>query len=571
MDESYNTRLAESELENSLLSSADDDNNDGPDSPPVNIPAGDIQFFDNFMPALEDGTYQITVTQEVNEVIDSSTNTTQALTDPYVQEQYFTVRGPRFTLEPSEVYSVFPPLNSLADYTGVLPHIVLNKRTLPWERTLDGLNPNSDNQPWLALLLFEAAEIISDNPPPGAGSGNSTKVQSFPLTEVINLPLDGTILGPQNILLDIGETTSPPGGNCLAIDITPETFLAIAPQQTELPFLAHAREVNTGNKEILGINADGWFSVVVSNRTVGCQTQSAGAGGMLNIAHLVSLEGLQDYLPDSTGTNPSIPANIKRVRLVSLASWTFTCVSSGLNFRNLMQGLSVTALRLPDDASPPNFSPPAASPPVDAQAVVQSAYQLGYVPLNYTTRQGEQTAAWCRGPLVPFATRRVERPPFTTADEAKIYDQHTGMFDLSLAVAWQIGRLLALSDKEFSVALLKWQREVNSLINLLVGQTKTLEKFGNVLKLSDTSARASVVDRQLIRRAFLSYLRTTFAAKVAPDEPDARPLFGEGRDPTGIRERRHEMRGLLSDSEVEELLATGEDPARALHRKIHRG
>lgn len=568
MNESYNTQLAESETGDRLSLNANDD--DGPGSPPVNIPAGDIQFFDNFMPALEDGIYQITVTQEVNEVIDSATNTTQALTDPYVQEQYFTVRGPRFTLAASEVYSVFPPLNSLANYTGVLPHIVLNKRTLPWERTLDGLNPSSDNQPWLALLLFEADEIMIDSPPLGAGSGSATRAQSLPLTEVINLPLNGAILGPQNILLDPGAATSPPDGNCLVIDILPETFLAIAPQQAELPFLAHAREVNTGNKEILGINADGWFSVVVSNRIVSCEPQSPGGAGTLNIAHLVSLEGLQEYLPNSTGTNPSIPQNIERVRIVSLASWTFTCVSLGLNFANLMKGLNVGALQLSEDASPPDFSPPAASPPVDAQAVVQSAFQLGYVPLNYTTQPGEQTAAWCRGPLVPFATKRVERLPFASADEAKIYDPNTGMFDLSLAVAWQIGRLLALSDKEFSVALLNWQREINSLINLLVGQAQVIEKFGNALKLPDPSLQTSFIDRQLIRRAFISYLRTTFAAKVAPEETEERPLFGAGRDPTGIRQRFHEMRGLLSGSEVEELLATGEDPVYALHRKIHR-
>jgi hypothetical protein len=569
MNESHNTRVAETERVDGLSLSASDD--DGPDSsPPVNIPAGDIQFFDNFMPALEDGTYHITVTQEVNEVVDSTTNTTQPLTEPYVQEQYFTVQGPRFTLAASEVYSVFPPQNSLADYTGVLPHIVLNKRTLPWERTLDGLNPNSDNQPWLALLLFEAGEIIVDDSPPGTGSGSSTKAQSLPLDEVINLPLGGAILGPQNIVLDPGETTSPPAGNCLVIDILPETFLAIAPQLRELPFLAHAREVNTGNKEILGIDADGWFSVVVSNRTaIGCVPQSPGGAGTLNIAHLVSLEGLQSYLPDATGTNASIPKNIERVRLVSLASWTFTCFSTGLNFRNLMQNLSVGALRLSEHASPPNFSPSAASLPVDAHAIVQSAYQLGYVPLNYTTQQGEQSVAWCRGPLVPFATKRVERLPFANADEAKIYDPHTGIFDLSLAVAWQIGRLLALSDKEFSVALLNWQREINSLINLLVGQTKLLEKFGNVLKLPDASTRASIIDRQLMRRAFLSYLRTTFASKIAPEDTETTPLFGVGRDRTGIRQRRDEMRGLLSDSEVEELLSTGEDPVYALHRKIH--
>jgi hypothetical protein len=310
--------------------------------------------------------------------------------------------------------------------------------------------------------------------------------------------------------------------------------------------------------------------VIVSNRTTDCQPQSPGGAGTLNIAHLVSLEGLGQYLPSAANPNPlqSLP-NIERVRLVSLASWTFSCVSEGLNFRDLMQALDVGLPQLSSTTSPPNFSPPAASPPVDPEAVVQAAYQLGYVPLDYLTMQGEQTVAWCRGPLVPFAATRTQRPPFTSADAAKIYDENTGMFDLSVAVAWQIGRLLALADKEFSVALLNWQREVNYLINLIVSQARLTEKFGNVLALPAADAPRAPIDRHLVRRAFTAYLATRFAAKVAPEDPDVQPLFGVGRDLTGIRSRADEMIGLLSSVEVAELLARGDDLIEALHDKMH--
>src|SRR4029453_9407858 len=116
MGESQNSQMTEQTIAGTFSFEAGDN---GPDSPPVNLPAGDIQFFDDFMPALEDGTYQITITQEVNEVIDSVTNTPQPLTTPYVQQQYFAVQGPRFTMPASEIYSVFPPQNSLANYQGV--------------------------------------------------------------------------------------------------------------------------------------------------------------------------------------------------------------------------------------------------------------------------------------------------------------------------------------------------------------------------------------------------------------------------------------------------------------------
>ena len=540
------------------VASADaDDDNQG--SPP--IPIGDIQFFDNYMPPLIDGTYKITVQQEINEVVDPQHNTMLALAPPYVTEQYFQVQGPQFTLDASQVYSVYPPPNALADYRGTMPHIVLNSRTLPWERTLDGMEPSANNQPWLALLLFDEDEIITGSP--AQSSGNSTKTQLLPLSEVINLSLSGDILSPQITF----QVESPPAtSTCLAIDVDPQVFLSIAPQLSELPLLAHCRAVNTGNKEILGINADGWFSVVISNRSANCSQAGSPPAGTRNIAHLVSLEGLQDYLPGGT----PIPGNIQRVRLVSLASWVFICATTGLNFRQLMQNLDSGILQLPADASPPTLL--TSSPPATADELVKAAFQSGYVPLNYTTQQGEQTVGWCRGPLVPYPVERVERAPFSSADEAKIYDPNTGMFDLSYAIAWQLGRLLTLANKEFSVALLNWQQEANYLIDLIIEQQQQAQTYGVLLGLPDPSplllARSGKpsVDRKQMLRSVATYLSTRFAESVLSAGPGEGRLFGEGRDPTGVRKMRDKLPGLLHEEEVEELLATGTDPSAVLRR-----
>lgn len=563
----------------------DGSSNDANESPPVNIPVGDIQFFDNFMPPLVDGTYKLTVTQDIQDA-----NTGQSLPgQPYLLEQYFQVQGPRFTLDPTLVYSTFPPPNSLADYRGVMPHIVLGSRTLAWERTIDGELPatvgqsNYPNQPWLALLLFDEEEIICDSP---VSESNTTRTSFRQLSEVINLPLNGQVLGPQ--LSSPLDPTTPLTSTCLTIDVAPQTFLAIAPQARELPFLAHCREVNTGNKEILGINADGWFSVIIANRVPDCPVESPPAQGKRNLAHLVSLEGLQDYLP---GGPQQIPANIQSVRLVSLASWVFMCASSGLDFRDLMQNLDIGTLQLPTDASPLHILPPAqqhisptlssssssSSPPQDAELLVHEAFDQGFVPLNYTTLQGEQSVAWCRGPFTPSLVEPVEREPFGSADEAKIYDPNTGLFDLSYAVAWQTGRLLALADKEFSVTLLRWQREVNYLIDLIVEQQQKARKFGNLLSVDVPADEWRAVERlKLLRRkpmlqAVVSYLKTKFAATVFPDDAETSPLLGEGRDPTGIRTVRDRLPGLLSESQMDELLETGDDPAHALRRTVFRG
>lgn len=542
---------------------------DTDESPPVNIPVGDIQFYDRYRPRIAPGVYTIQVSQGVNEPEDGSLDKPGLpLSAPYVAEQQFTVLGPRFRLDPSDVYSVYPPSNALGDYSDSLPHIVLSKRTLPWERTL-GENtastspPADDSPPWIALLLFDDDEVLSGDSPPSS-SANATKAQTLPLSEVINLDIvRGNILGPQNITLDASEPDV--NSNCLVVDVDPQAFFAVAPKLSELQYLAHCREVNTGNKEILGLEADGWFSVVMGNRVPACDHPSGSpvgaqdAVGAKNIVHLVSLEGLQDYLPDGP---KSIPSNINRVRLVSLASWTFTCFSKGLNFGALMGNLSLDLLRVPQGAVSP-LSSPVDNPA--AHELACEALDAGYAPINYTTLEGEQTVAWYRGPLVPYVTTRVERDPFLTSDAAVIYDRQTGLFDLSYAVAWQIGRQLCLADREFSISLLNWQREAQRLIDLLLERKQLAESLGETLELSVEAA--ALVQKGLVHDGLARYLVSRFAALVLPEDPDAEPLL-PGRDPTGLRERRDTMPGLLSEDEMRELLAGGADPHQALLKKM---
>ena len=80
--------------------------------------------------------------------------------------------------------------------------------------------------------------------------------------------------------LDDGESADDP---CSYIELPASLFAAIAPRLADLPFLAHARGVDTGNKPIEGILADGIYSVLVGNRV---PHESA-----VNAAFLVSLEG----------------------------------------------------------------------------------------------------------------------------------------------------------------------------------------------------------------------------------------------------------------------------------------
>ncbi len=417
-------------------------------SPP---PPGKLRLYDNYLPLLDAGDYTVSVSQQVKNIEGPT------LSQTFEAQQALTVSAPRFVLDPADVAAVHPPDQSRGQLEQELPHIVLNQRSLPWERAL---HEGDRKTPWIALLLFSEDEIEPPAGGSGAALGNPTRAATSAVSALLR-PGPG-ILGPDITLNPFEEGSM----LCRTIDVSTEVFTEVTPRfepgdppaVDELRFLAHCRQINTAGKVILGQKAEGWFSVVVSNRFPG-----AGPVAQRYIAHLVSLEGFASYLVDA----PTWPAGVKKVRLVSLARWSFTSLpEQGASFRALMEGLVAgqspggdgLLLRLPTPPAPP------ASPQAPAESTTEQTARetlaLGYVPLPWRSRVGEQTFAWHRGPLAPQPVRPFAGiAPFTNAAAAMIYNRATGLFDLSYAVAWQTGRLLALSCRSFAAELLQWRRQ----------------------------------------------------------------------------------------------------------------
>ena len=114
-----------------------------------------IEFIEYHQPALKDGDYGITVTQNIKSINSQKIPESTSFTTDKTKPIHFTVSGERFDLKPKDIHAVFPPAGSLGEHSNVLPHIILNRSTLPWERQADA---NNKNLPWLALLLFEEEE-----------------------------------------------------------------------------------------------------------------------------------------------------------------------------------------------------------------------------------------------------------------------------------------------------------------------------------------------------------------------------------------------------------------------------
>lgn len=242
---------------------------------PLPMPApGEVIFHAACRPALEAGAYELRVQQELLRRSAADGQPAGARIDlggqplPGERRYPFAVDAPRFTLDGSLIHAVFPPTNGRGAYVSRLPMIVLRRRTLPWERTLAA---PAAGAPWLAVLLFEDGEVTTISPC------------------TVGDVLGGTGLArPAKLALpaqDVGTRAQP----CIAIDVPLALFREIAPMASEVPLLCHVRQVNTQDKELLGMDDDGWFAVVVGNRIP--------EPGKKYVACLVSLEGAEVYLP----------------------------------------------------------------------------------------------------------------------------------------------------------------------------------------------------------------------------------------------------------------------------------
>jgi hypothetical protein len=387
-----------------------------------------ITFADGFAPPLPAARYTITAEQELK--IPSETDPIK-----FTAEKAVNVSAPRFVLNPGEVYSVYPPAGQAGHFHESLSHIVLTRKTLPWERSVDGVATENGQirPPWMALLTLDDDEIAD----------KKIEIKSVALRELYDPPADVAAPRRPQIAPEQGERLGPPPAEedrCTVARMTAELFRDIAPAHDELRFLAHARKVGTEDKDLADAVADGWVAVVVGNRLPKWNTRNHGL--------LVSLEGFGHVLKKRRSEDAVEGWDGKWVQPAVLHHWSYVCEQK--TFRQLLEELTIKDgkqkdvwLRVPDHAAP--------------GSTVGAALNLGFTALGHHLRQGGDTVSWYRGPLIPMPFETGPDPDHAihvNADDALQYDPGTGFFNVSYAAAWQLGRLLAMQNLEVATSLL---------------------------------------------------------------------------------------------------------------------
>ncbi len=424
-----------------------------------------LRMVDSLTPALEAAQgYSIVVEHEVEGV------DTGKYFEPVTQP--FEVRAPQFAIDPGLLHAVFPPANSTGRYDEVLPHVALDTPILPWERDLVA---GQRKTPWLALLLFRPGELKVDP------TTNATTVPTVvsdllrPSTTIVRPAIAPTTV-PGDVLASTCQTLTVPGS----------LAQAILPTLQDLPYLAHARQVDESSQPASAGTGDGWYSVVVANRL-------PDAGGGVHEAHLVSLEGFSAHLAPGAQLPKASDGSLQPFQLVSLTSWRFTSIPDvGETFRDLVQKLAADGHAGGAQALLLRVPPPAA--PTPTQATGASRLADGYTPIAYALASGEQTFAWYRGPLTPVVAQPLPLAGvehITSSSQALAYVEADGVFDVSYASAFETGRCLALADGAFAPTLMAFRRASRRVVATLL-QRWQAQGFGSSADLQALVAAAPV-------------------------------------------------------------------------------
>lgn len=214
-----------------------------------------IQFFDNFVPKLHAGKYKISVTQTL---VDSSA---AQVSTPFTSSQEFIVKAPQYQIPAADVHMTFPPKNLSGRFEENLPHVVFNKKSLPWEQIFD---ENNENVPWIALLVCQI----------GSGADAKATVVGNKITTVDLVSADKGGVGYHELPPTVSIIDSSGAGSgavvSATIDATTGTITGFTVIEGGSGYSAATTKVKIGyptsaSGVVAGSNQTGSFSTTVSS------------------------------------------------------------------------------------------------------------------------------------------------------------------------------------------------------------------------------------------------------------------------------------------------------------------
>jgi hypothetical protein len=470
------------------------------------VSEGTFVLYSRIEPPLEAGDYRFRVNQDLG--ADGPHGALDATALPVDElAAHLRVRSPRYSLPPDQVLSTFPPAGSEGAYGSRLPQVVIRRRTLPWERLLA---PDKRGVPWLALVLIAEGEAelklnqpVADCVTPGvqlsgvadAELGNYLQIRKSVVDRVFPTQLDVPLLAHarevdihDGFLAVVISNRLPLPGRAADGTEVPVKYLAClvnlegqfddllpkAPDPatfTAYPVVVAETQVSLAEWDHVSMGS----SPNLSGAAATAPPNAAGQAALTKVTGAPSTAPAPFQTPSTWATAPgsgvadvytemarsfdhayaggfvagSVIELDRTIRFPVLLHWSFTSFGE-TTFRSLMEALQSGLLGTADEKPDPNA---AGREPLEV-------VETGHVGLAHRIRRGDEVRSWYRGPLVanPTVDPPAGRLPLAhAADQLRIVVPD-GREDISLAAAFEIGRLLALGRPSMVAALLRWRQ-----------------------------------------------------------------------------------------------------------------
>jgi len=505
-------------------------------------PSGSYILYDRVVGPLPSGKYKIELEQNVSVSANYGNETYSANS-----ERVFEITGPRWAVEMKDVHSVYPPRNEAdAPTESYIPFITLNRKTLPWERSIFTSSSQTTNNhksyPWMALLIFTEEELTDSNGNIGIHK-DENKLKLVSDKTIAGVTYSGIFASNANtrVALNLDDGTMD-DFEVNALRVNTDVLRSVAPTVDELRLLSHVRQVNPSDKENCGNDDDGWFSVVIGNRVLSKSKNYH--------ACLVSLEGRHDegILPvnvplnytkpstsaSSSGTTlsallnvllavPKFPffkgskgkgskekeenskggpgkeeaaggsvssngnseseapeekpptTSVSETKLVLLHHWTFSTSEVDGDFQSRIESLQVRvssdeleghsrgdliSMSEVFDQSQNPSKRDHVEPLLLGTDSVPGMTSNSYLRTEMKGADGISEEVLYRGPFTALPqNHRPKETPYSVSDEALGLVEELGIWDISHASAFELGRLLALQDTAFTSSMHQWITE----------------------------------------------------------------------------------------------------------------
>lgn len=391
-----------------------------------------FKLADNCLPPLYEGFYNVKFNHSMTVEEKTNDNKSNNKDENFHIEKKFCVAINAEKLPDTDVFHVSPAPNDQGDFSTELPFMVFNDPTYPWLKNLS----TRDNFPipWIALIILSENEVIEEK-----DIQHSELSKEFQKTGIY-------------FHYDDNKNSSYKDEDLVHIvRVNRTTFDSIMPDIEDRAWLTHCKnEVDLSATDDITIQKDGNFSVVIANRFPPRNSETT----LKYTAHLIPA-----YLYDDRN---KIPAGTD-IELISLYHWSFYSEKCACDPNDKISDKSfvsfINKLKNSDDKKAPKNS----------KQICDSTLK------EHRLRTGEKTYSLYHGPIMPMKyiqASNINGEDVYTSDGRLIYDKENGIFDVSYAAAFNLGKLVTLSHNAEAQKIVNWRKtqKTKEHLNLLKSQ-----------------------------------------------------------------------------------------------------